>query len=106
LSTLGETAVTPDTVMSEGLLALVVSVKLMTEEELKWVHPLPVMVTGTVVPAAPAPGDTTATAAAGLVAVADPVSDAVSGEPPGAESVTVSVPVRVVGLVELGAKFT
>jgi hypothetical protein len=92
--------------MPEAIVPLSVSVKLTTEEELKCVHPLPVMVTGTIVPAAPAPGDTTATAAAGFVAVADPVSDAVSGEPPGAESVTVSVPVRVVGLIELGVKFT
>src|SRR5580698_11600507 len=64
------------------------------------------MVTETTVPAAPAPGETTATAAAGLVAVAAPVSDTLSGDPPGAESATTSDPVRAVGVVLLGVKFT
>jgi hypothetical protein len=50
-------------------------VKLITEEGLKVVHPLPVMTTLTEVPAAPAPGETTATAAGSLVATADPVNE-------------------------------
>src|SRR5271157_2075009 len=90
--------------MSEGLRLLFVSTKVMTEDALKCVHPLPVMTTFTVVPAAPAPGETTATAAAGLVAVPEPERFVTSAVPPGAESVTVSVPLRTP--VALGAKAT
>ena len=94
------------TVMSEANVLLAVSMKLMAEEELKFVHPLPVMTTFSVVPAAPAPGEITATAAAGFVEVADPVRDTISDVPPGAEFAMVSEPVRVVeGRTELGPKY-
>src|SRR5271157_2100572 len=100
-------AVTALTAMLQGVLVLSVSTKVIAEDALKCVQPLPVMTTGTTVPDAPAPGDTTDTAAGGLVAVAEPVSDATSVVPPGAESVTVSVPVRVVlGVTEVGVKLT
>jgi hypothetical protein len=96
--------------MSEAMVLSLVSVKVMSEgedeDELKCVEPLPVIFTFTVVPAAPAPGETTATAAGGLVVVADPVSDTTSDVPPGAEFAIVSEPVRVVGLAELGVKTT
>jgi hypothetical protein len=78
----------------------------MTDDEVKCVHPLPVITTGTCVPAEPAPGETTATAACGGVAIADPVSEPVTGEPIAAESAIVSTPVRVLGVVALGVKFT
>ena len=46
-------------------------------------------------------------AAGGLVAIAEPVSGAVGAGPPGAVSITVSVPLRVVeGSTELGLKTT
>jgi hypothetical protein len=87
--------------------ALFVSVNVITEDELKFVHPLPVMITGITVPADPAPGDTTATAAGGLVVVAEPVSETVSGEPTGAECAIVSEPVSGPGVASgAGAKAT
>ena len=65
------------------------------------------MTTLTEVPAAPAPGETTETAGAGFVAVAEPVRPATSADPPGAEFGMVSEPVRVVlGRTELGVKLT
>src|ERR1035438_9143087 len=92
-------------VISGGLLiGSSVSTKVMTDEALKCVHPLPVMTALMVVPAAPAPGEITETAAGGLVAIAEPVRDAVGTGPPGAVLATVSMPVRVVGVTELGTK--
>jgi hypothetical protein len=38
--------------------------------------------------------------------MADPVSEAVTGEPIAAESAIVSTPVRVLGVVALGVNFT
>jgi hypothetical protein len=65
------------------------------------------MITGTVVPVCPAPGDTDETAAGGGVAIAEPVSDAVNVDPPGAEFVIVTVPVRVgLGVIDVGVKLT
>src|ERR1017187_9251861 len=107
LMVLGVGAVTALTAMSQAVVVLFVSKKVIAEDALKCVQPLPVMITGTTVPDAPAPGDTTATAAGGLVAIAQPVSVATSADPPGAESVTVSEPERVgLGRIELGVKLT
>ena len=100
-------AVTPLTAMLQATAVLVCSTKVMTEELLKCVQPLPVMPTFTTVPDAPAPGETTDTAAAGGVAVAEPVSAATIAEPPGAELAIVSAPPRVVlGVTDVGVKLT
>src|SRR5580658_7020842 len=99
---LGELAEMPLTAMLQAVVVLFVSTKLMVEELLKCVQVLPVMMTGTTVPDAPAPGETTATAAGGGVAMAEPVSDAVMVDPPGAELGIDSVPVRVgLGVIEV-----
>ena len=79
----------------------------MTDDALKCVHVLPVMIALMVVPAEPAPGETTETAAGGLVAIAEPVSDHAGAGPPGAVFATFNVPLRVVeGSTELGLKTT
>ena len=96
----------PRNVVRDGGIVLL-DTKLIVEELLKCVQPLPVMTTGTTVPVCPAPGDTTDTAAGGLVAVAEPVRDVTSVVPPGAEFVTEREPPRVVlGVTEVGVKFT
>src|SRR6201998_1580372 len=77
------------------------------EVPVKVVYSFPVMPTLTVVPAAAAPGATTATAAAGLLVVAEPLSEPVRGNPPGAEFAIVSEPVTgPEGGVLPGAKIT
>ena len=77
------------------------------EDPVKFVYSFPVMTTLTVVPAAAAPGATTATAAAGLLVVAEPLSETVRGNPPGAEFAIVSEPLTgPEGVVLPGAKIT
>jgi hypothetical protein len=93
------------TAIPAGILLSAVSTKVITEDELKFVHPFPVMVTLTVVPTVPAPGDTTATAAGGFCVVADPRSDTISADPPGAVFPTVSEPLSGPFAVRLGTKF-
>src|SRR5580698_1728327 len=105
LSELAEVAEMPLTAMSQAVVGLLVSTKVIVEELLKCVHVLPVIMTGTTVPEAPAPGDTTETAAGGGVAMAEPVSDAVRVDPPGAEFGIDNVPPRVgLGVIEVGEK--
>src|SRR5579863_483495 len=110
---LGDISVCPETAMLQAVVVLVVSTKVMTEDALKCVQPLPVMITGTAVPDAPAPGDTTATAAGGFLAVAPPVNEAVTGDVPGAALPLVAelamdkVPMRVgLGETETGENLT
>ena len=103
----GETTVTPVTVMSDAILLLSVSVKPITDDVLKFVHPLPVITTGTDVPADPAPGDTTATAAGGFVVLAEPSSDTTSGDPTAAVCAIVNDPLSGPGVaVGLGSNTT
>jgi hypothetical protein len=92
-------------VMPARVELLSVSTKVIAEDALKCVDPLPVMVAFTVIPTVPAPGETTATAAGGFVVLADPIRDTTSGVPPGAEFPRVSEPVSGPFAVRLGAKF-
>src|ERR1035438_1929767 len=79
---------TPLTAILQAILGLFCSTNLITEEFVKCVQPLPVMTTGNTVPVCPAPGETEDTAAGGLVAGAEPGSDATSADPPRLSNVT------------------